>query len=142
MATIRASTYTIFEPELWSPFVSVYFRKKLGATKHFRDFSEEFKGGGDRTSIPTVGDSFSATAITTTSGDVSTRIISDTAVVLEINKWYGDVLLISDFQKAQVSASYRLKETYAMAMGERLARKLDTDLLALGSSLNPKVGDS
>jgi|GEM_PF-4498551 len=27
-------------------------------------------------------------------------------------------------------------------MAERLARKLDTDLLALGSSLNPKVGDS
>ena len=142
MATLKASYYTIFEPELWSPFVSVYFKQKLGAANFFRDFTDEFKAGGDRTSIPTVGDSFSATAITVTTGDVSTRIISDTAVVLEIDSWYGDGMLFSDFQKAQVSASYRLKETYAQAMGERLARKLDTDLLALGTSLNPAVGDS
>lgn len=35
-----------------------------------------------------------------------------------------------------------MKEVYAEAMAERLARKLDTDLLALGSSIDPKVGDS
>jgi hypothetical protein len=142
MATIKASYYTIFEPELWSPYVSVYFRKKLGAAKFFRDFSSEFVSGGDRTSIPTVGDSFTATAITTTTGDISTRIIQDTAVVLEINKWYGDARIVSDFQRAQMSASYNTKAIYAQAMAERLARKLDTDLLALGSSLNPCVGDS
>ncbi len=128
--------------ELWSPFVSVYFKKKLGAAKHFRDFSEEFKSGGDRTSIPTVGDNFVATAILTTNGDISTRIISDTAVVLAIDKWYGEAILISDFQRAQVSASYNMKSIYAEAMADKLARKLDTDLLALGSSLNPAVGDS
>jgi len=61
---------------------------------------------------------------------------------LEIDKWYGDARLISDFQRAQISSSYRLKEVYAEAMAERLARKLDTDLLALGSSLDPAVGDS
>jgi len=142
VATLKASYFTVFEPELWSPFVSVYFRKKLGAAKFFRDFSEEFKGGGDRTSIPTVGDSFIATAITVTTGDVSTRIISDTAVVLAIDKWYGDGMLVSDFQKAQIAASYNMKRTYMEAMAERAARKLDTDLLALGSSLSAKVGDS
>lgn len=142
MATLKASYFTIFEPEIWSPFISVYFKKKLGAAKFFRDFSEEFRSGGDRTSIPTVGDSFIATAITQTTGDVSTRIISDTAVVLTINKWYGDGLLIADFQKAQISASYNMQRIYAEAMADRAARRLDTDLLALGTNINPKVGDS
>ena len=41
-----------------------------------------------------------------------------------------------------MAASYRLKDIYAEAMADRLARKLDSDLLALGSSLDPKVGDS
>jgi hypothetical protein len=142
MASIKGSNFQIFEPTLYSQFVSVYFRKKLVAAKHFRDFTEEFRSGGDRISIPTVGDSFTATAITVTTGDVSTRIISDTAVILAVDKWYGDAMTVSDFQKAQIAASYRMKETYAEAMGERLARKLDTDLLALGSSITPHVGDS
>jgi len=142
MATIKGSNFQIFEPTLYSKFVSVYFRKKLGAAKFFRDFSGEFTSGGDRISIPTVGDSFTATAITVTTGDVSTRIISDTAVVLSVDKWYGDGMTISDFQKAQIAASYRMKDIYAEAMGERLARKLDSDLLALGSSITPHVGDS
>lgn len=50
--------------------------------------------------------------------------------------------MLSDFQRAQISASYNLKQIYAEAMAERLARKLDTDLLALGSGLSAKVGDS
>lgn len=142
MATIKGSYWTIFEPELWSPWVSVYFKTKLGAAKHFRDFSDEFKAGGDRTSIPTVGDNFTATAITKTTGDVSTRTIEDTAVVLAIDTWYGDAFLISDFQRAQVSASYKMKEVYMQGLSEKLARKLDTDILALGASITPTVGDS
>ncbi len=142
MATIKGSYWTVFEPELWSPWVSVYFKVKLGAAKFFRDFSDEFKSGGDRTSIPTVGDNFTATAITTTTGDISTRTIQDTAVVLAIDTWYGDGFLISDFQRAQISASVRMKETYMQGLAEKLARKLDTDILALGSSITPKVGDS
>ena len=142
MATIKAAYYTIYEPEIWSSFVSVYFRQKLGATKFFRDFTEDFADGGDRTSIPTVGDSFIATAITVTTGDISTRVIQDTAVVLEIDSWYGDGRLVSDFQRAQIAAKYNTKAIYAEAMAERLARKVDTDILALGSSLDPVVGDS
>ncbi len=66
----------------------------------------------------------------------------DTGTRLDINLWYGEARVFADFQRAQVSASYNMKSIYAEAMADKLARKLDTDLLALGSSLNPAVGDS
>ena len=39
--------FLVFTPEVWSPRVDEYFKKKLHAAKHFFNFSNEVAQGGD-----------------------------------------------------------------------------------------------
>jgi hypothetical protein len=127
---------------LWSPRYDNYFRAALIAAPFFEDFTADVAEGAQTLVIPKLGDVFPATAITTTTGAMIDTTIADTVVRLDINKWYGNARIISDFQMTQVSNKYRLMDIYAQNQSEPLARKMDTDILALGASLTPAVGGS
>ena len=49
---------------------------------------------------------------------------------------------ITDFQAAQVAASYKLKDAYARAMAQDLGEIFDRQLLAEGLNLSPSVNDT
>jgi hypothetical protein len=98
--------------------------------------------GGDTVHIPKISASFAATAIPATSGAITPTNVSDTNSTLTVDQWMGVRYDISDLQWAQVMKSAAIKSRYAQAMGEALARKLDTAILANGSSVTAVVGNS
>lgn len=133
----------VFTPTVWSPRIYFFLKNKLIAKQVFDDFSDEVTQGGDTINIPYIADGFSATAILTTNGVVAGTSISDTKTALVVNQWLGNALIISDFQMAQVAKSYRLKESYMMAQGYALAKKLDVDIIRLAASATiTTVGNS
>jgi hypothetical protein len=132
---MAAQTYLVFRPDVWGPRIDKFFKAKLEAAKFFMDFSDGFTEGGKSLHIPWQSE-YTATAITTTTGDLTGNLVTDTRTVLDIDKWYGTNRIFADFQAAQVSKNYRLKESFADAMGYALAAKLDTDILALATAAN------
>ncbi len=139
---LKGTEYRWFEPDLWSPRYDNYFRAALVAAPFFEDFTADVATGAYSLKIPALGDVFPATAITTSTGTLTDSIIADTVVTLNIDKWYGNSRVISDYQFAVTSNKYRIMDIYAQNQSEPLARKMDTDILALGASLTPAVGGS
>jgi hypothetical protein len=128
---------------IWSPRVNRFFRAKLAAAPFFSDYSDEVAGGGDTVRIPHISDSFSASDINTTSGEVSATNVDDTKTDLSIDKWKGTSIYLTDFQKAQIADKYRIKDEYASTMGYTLARTFDSALLdEAADNLTYSVGDT
>lgn len=138
----NTQSYTAFTPEIWSVRVNRAMKAKLVAAKFFSDYSDEISGEGDILHIPNVTNGFAATAIATTSGDITPTNLGDTTTALTLNVWMGTSFIITDYQKEVASKNYRIQQEYQDKMGYALAKKVDTDLLALGSSITPGVGDS
>jgi len=140
---MATQTFAIFTPTIWSPKINMWLKKKLVAATRFADYSDEVTGGGDTINIPSIADGFSATAITVTTGSVTGTNISDTKSALSVNTWVGNALIITDFQKSQVSRNYRLQEEYMQAQAYALAKNLDSAIIRLGaSSAITSVGNS
>ena len=140
---VLSQAYTVFEPSIWSPKVDVAFRKRLVPAKYFSDYSDDVTEGGGTIYIPQIAESaFTAADITTSSGEVIATNLSDTKTSLTLTNWKGSAFVMSDYQKARIAKSYRLQEEYALGAGYSVAKKFDTDILALGSSITPVVGDS
>jgi hypothetical protein len=132
---MAAQTYLVYRPDIWSPTIDKFFKAKLEAAKYFQDFSDDVTEGGKSIMIPWQAQ-YTATSITTTTGDITGNLVTDTRTVLDINTWYGTTRVFADFQAAQVAKNYRLKETFADAMAYALAKALDTDILALATASN------
>lgn len=120
----------------------MFFRMKLKAAQFFDDYSADLAEGGDILHIPKISYGFTPAAITTTGGVVTSTDLSDTSTTLTVNQWFGVAYDISDLQYAQIMKSMMVKERYAQSMGEALARKFDTAILANGSSITAGVGNS
>ena len=120
----------------------MFFRRKLAAATFFDNYSNEVAQGGDTIHIPIISSNFTAATVTSTSGDCAIMNVNDTSTTIVLSTWQNANHAITDLQKAQIATQYRLKEGYAIAMGHALATKLDTDLLALATNLDPVVGDS
>jgi len=140
---MATQTFKIFTPTIWSPRINYWLRKKLEAAKFFSDYSDEVAGGGDTINIPSIGDGFSASTISVTTGSITGANISDTKSALSVNTWVGNALVISDFQKAQVQKNYRLQEEYMQAQAYALAKNLDSAIIRLAASTTiTTVGNS
>ena len=133
---LTAQTYLIFTPDVWAPYVDRLFREKLVAAKFFSNFSDYAMEGGRTLVIPSDAN-YTATAITTTTGELTGNLVADTGTRLDINLWYGVSRVFADFQKAQVASNYRIKEIYAESMAHALAKALDSSLLNLLTSTYP-----
>jgi len=140
MATTQ--TFDVFNPEVWGAKLNRAFEANLVAAKFFSNYSNDVAGRGDKLWIPAISNGFTCTAVNTTSGDIANTALSDTKTALTIDRWLADAFVMSDFQKATVGPQYRLQEEYINKMGYDLAKKLDTDLLALASGITKGLGDS
>ena len=108
---------------------------RLTAAKFFKDYSDSITEGGKSIMIPHDAE-YTPAAITTTSGDITANLVTDTRTILDINTWQGVARIFADYQAAQVGKQYRLKEVYAEQMGHALAKKLDTDIFGLSTIAN------
>lgn len=134
--------YDVFNPEIWSSKLNRAFQKKLVAASFFDNYSSEIAGRGDLLWIPGLSNGFTATAIATTSGDITPTNLSDTKSSMTIDQWMGTSFVMTDYQAKMVGSQYRLQEEYINKMGYALALKVDTDLLALGASITKVLNDS
>jgi len=127
--------YNVYRPEIWTPRISRFLEEKLSAANFFLDYSGEAEGT-DTIHIPHISDVFSATAIPVTSGTVTAVDISETKSDLVIDRWYGTAFYITKFEEREIMRRPNIITEYQRAMGYRLARELERDLLASTSLLN------
>jgi hypothetical protein len=137
-----SQSFAVFNPEIWSPSLNRAFQAKLKAAAFFSDYSDDITGGGEKIWIPAMSNAFTATAIATTSGDVALTAVSETSGSITLDQWMGVSYPITDYQKALIATKYNIQAEYAQKMGYALAKKIDTDLLALGASITKGTGDS
>lgn len=121
--------YDVYRPELWTPRINRFLKEKLYAATFFLDYSSEVRGG-DVVHIPHIGDVFTASDIPVTSGDVTATDISETKTDLTVDKWKGAAFFITKFEEREMMKSPRVRAEYQKAMGYRLGKQLETDLLA------------
>ena len=137
-----SQTYDVFKPEIWSAKLNRAFERNLVAAKFFDNYSNDIAGKGDVVYIPAISNGFTAASINTTSGDITPTNLSDTKSSITINNWEGATFIFTDFDKATIGAQYNLQSEYIHKMGYALAAQLDTDILALGASIDKGLGDS
>src|SRR3990167_10943419 len=106
-----AQTYLVFRPDVWQPKIDLVFKTKLMAARFFDDYSDGVTEGGKSIMIPHDAE-YTPAAITTTTGDITANLITDTRTILDINTWQGVARVFADYQAAQVGRQYRLKEMY------------------------------
>jgi len=134
--------YDVFQPEVWSAKITRFFGDKLLAGSFFLNYSDDVSMGGDTINIPNIADSFTATDVNVTSGDITATNLADTTTALSIDKWKAAAFVISDFQAAQIAKKYKLQSEYVSAASYKLAKALDTALLTNAGSLTASVGSS
>ena len=130
-----AQTYLVFRPDVWQPKIDLVFKTKLMAARFFDDYSDGVTEGGKSIMIPHDAE-YTPAAITTTTGDITANLITDTRTILDINTWQGVARVFADYQAAQVGRQYRLKEMYGESMAHGLAKKFETDLFGLATAAN------
>ena len=131
-----SQSYVIYRPDIWSPYIDNIFHAKLFCGKFFKDYSDYVTEGGKTIIIP-AGAAYTAHAITTTTGDITGSLVTDTGTRLDIDKWYGVERIFADFQIAQVASNYRSMEVHAENMGRALAAYFDSAVMALITGLYP-----
>lgn len=140
----KAQTFSVFNPSIWSPKVTAYFREKLVAGAFFADYSGDIATEGDKLYIPALAQRFTIGDIKVTSGEVAATDISDTSVYLDIDTWKGGGFFLTKFQQAQMRKSYKAQARYMKGIAFDLAKTIDTALYALttSASLTDSIGDS
>jgi hypothetical protein len=136
MASPTSQSYAIYRPDVWCPKIDDVFRARLVSSKIFTDYSDYVTEGGKTIIIP-LGAAYTAHAITTTTGEITGSLITDTGTRLDINAWYGTERVFADYQIAQVATNYRQKEIFATNMAFALAKQFDSAVMALITSTYP-----
>ena len=139
---MATTSFRIFQKDLWDPRVDQYFKMALKAAPHFYNVSDLLAPGGLTVRIPKVGDNFTATAVGSTTGEVSNTAVSDTATTITLNRWLASKLRITDFEMATVGRSYSLRDEYAKALGQAVAQQADKEILANITSVSRTVNDT
>jgi len=135
--------YAVFRPVVYSGYVKEFFRRNLVAATHFLDFSDDVTGGGETIQIPAIDELAAPSSVTTTTGELTDRYVADTRTLLTLDTWQAYSLRFTDFMASQIAKKYNLQKSYGDAIVNRLARKLDTDLLEEArDSLALNVNDS
>ena len=133
---MSSQTYLVYRPDLWSPRIDRMFKEKLYLARFFQDFSDDVTEGGKSIHIPHDA-IYTAANVTTTTGDITGNLVTDTRTVLDINTWKHVARVFADFQAAQVAKQYRIKEIYAENMAHALAKTLENDIIGIFTATNP-----
>lgn len=139
MATNVTSLVTgVYIPELWLDLVQKAREKNLVAAKVFMDVSGfgDIKKKGDVVHVPKLSnyDAIDKTANT----ELPSSATTESEFTLTVNKHKGIRIAVEDMAQAQ--SSYDLMRLYTEKVGYGLAKSVDSDLLALFSSLSQTVG--
>jgi N4-gp56 family major capsid protein len=134
-AHVTKTTAATFIPALWSDEIVAAYQKNLVMANLIKKMN--FKGKkGDTVHIPspTRGSASAKSAST----QVSLIAATEAEVVAYINKHYEYSRLIEDIVETQALSS--LRSFYTEDAGYALARQVDSDLIALGRSVNSGGG--
>lgn len=132
---VTGQTYLVYRPDIWSPYIDRLFKEKLYTAKFFKDFSDYVTEGGKSVMIPHDA-IYTASSITTTTGELTGNLVNDTRTILDIDTWKAAARVFADFQAAQVGKQYRMKEIYAENMAHSLAKALESSLFGLATIAN------
>lgn len=128
---VTTTTAANFIPEVWSDEIIAAYEKKLVAANLFK--SMDFTGKkGDTIHIPTPSRATAAQKVAQTAVDYTAATEGEVQVLIN-QHWYV-ARLIEDIVKVQALGSMR--QFYTEDLGYALARKIDSDLLALGRGFN------
>ena len=130
-----AQSYLVFRPDIWQPFIDRVFKQKLFYRNFFRDYSDAVTEGGKSIMIPHDAE-YTSGNVTTTTGDITANLVTDTRSILDINVWKHVARVFADYQASQVGKQYRIKEVYAENMAHALAKDLDESIRDLMTAAN------
>ena len=131
MANITTTTAAVFFPEVWSMETLRAAEKALVMAGLVKRFDSLVKSRGDTIHVPKISN-LSANDKTANT-DTTTQTVTESEVSISIDKWKETSFEIEDIVKVQ--SNYDLMSEYTSKAGEAIARVVDTDLLALYSSL-------
>lgn len=131
MANVTTTTGAVFIPEIWSIETLRAAESALVMAPLVKRYDSQVKQRGDTLHIPNISN---LTANTKTQGsEVTTQAVTETETTISINNWKETSFEIEDIVKIQ--SQYDLRSEYTSKAGYAIAQKVDTDLLALYSSL-------
>jgi len=141
---VAGSNFQVFEPTLWSPRVTEFFKDRLVLGRILLNVSDEVTEGGDTVVLPKIADVYStASTIVQTTGVITPIKVDDTSTRLAIDTWIGKSVQFTDFQVAQIARQYNLRMHYAQSMAYGVARSFDSGLsTTLKQGLSRSVGIS
>jgi len=134
--------YTVFQAEVWTPRFNVAFEKRLHGKKFCTDVSDRYIPGTYKIHIPHIGNSFTASSVATTSGEVTATNVADTRTILTLDKWEAVAYVMTKYEATVVMNDDKIKDALAQKMSYALADKVDQDLIGNFSSLTPSVGST
>ena len=124
------TNYRPFSPEIWSPYVKLYFKERLTYANFGMNFSDELKGGGDVINLPSLTKGPAVGSFTTTTGAITDFIVVETRSQLTINNWKYSSKKFSDFEWGRIANKYNLQNLYLREdIAYRLAEDLDSTLM-------------
>ena len=131
MANLTTTTSAVFIPEIWINEIRAFMEKKLVAAKLIKRVN--FVGRkGDTLHIPDVSEL--TTYDKTASNDVTFQAPSEGEFTMSINKHKECSFKLEDI--VAVQSAYDLRSAYTQGQGYALAKRIDTDVLSLATSLS------
>jgi hypothetical protein len=131
MANITTTTAATFLPTLWSTETIRATESALVAAGLVKRYDALVKSRGAAIQIPNISNmTVTAKAVNT---DVTTQATTETSVTLTVGSWYESSFAIEDM--AAVQSNYDLRSEYSEKAGYAIAKQVDSDVLALYSSL-------
>lgn len=137
MADITTTTAAVFLPTLWSTDTLRATENALVAAGLVMRYDALVRSRGQAIKIPNISNLSANAKVANT--DVTTQTVTETAVTLNIDKWYEASFKIEDI--VSVQANYDLRSQYSEKCGYAIAKQVDTDVLALYTGFtNTDVG--
>ena len=131
MPNITTTTAANFIPELWSYETLRAAESALVMAPLVKRYDELVSGRGDTIHIPNISN------LTTNSkvqgNEVTTQAVTETETTILVDQWEETSFEIEDIVKVQ--SQYDLRSEYTEKAGFAIAKKVDSDLLALYASL-------
>lgn len=127
MANVTITTAAVFLPTLWSVETLRAAENALVAAGLVKRYDALVRAKGQAIKIPNISN-LSAT-VKTANNDVTTQTVTETAVTLNVDKWYESSFEIEDM--VAVQSNYDLRSEYSSKAGYAIAKQIDSDVLGL-----------
>lgn len=133
---MTTTTGANFIPEIWSQEVQRATEANLVAAKLVKNFSRDVMSKGDTIHIPLISN------LTANAKSANTQVTlnapTETTIDISINKHFESSFLVEDALDAQTQ--YDIQNEYKGKASYALAKKIDTDVLGLYTSITQTAG--